>query len=101
MLRSSGAGAVNPRPDLVVMDINMPKKSGHETLAEIKSDPNLKAIPVIMFSSSSAPSDVQKSYENNANAHIIKTQGFEEMKDLVSGISSFWFNLSRLPNKAA
>ncbi len=86
-----------PRPDLVLLDIKMPRKDGHETLTEIKTDNSLRDIPVIVFSGSDSPEDVKKSYQNMANAHVPKSKGLKEMQEFVNAIETFWFAKARLP----
>ena len=90
-----------PCPDLIFLDIKMPKKDGHETLAAIKTDPALKQIPVIMMSGSQAMEDIVKSYKNHANAYVSKSNGFEDMLQFVEAIEKFWFLSARLPQKRA
>lgn len=95
-----GKYASAPRPDLILLDINMPKKDGPTLLAEIKNSPELKKIPVIMLTTSSAPQDVIRSYDNYANGYITKPVGFKEMIKVVSAIEDFWFTIVKLPTKA-
>lgn len=90
-----------PRPDLIFLDIKMPRKDGHETLKAIKSHPELMEIPVIMMSGSQAMEDVLKSYRNHANAYVSKSNGFDDMMQFVESIEKFWFLKARLPQKRA
>ncbi len=92
-LRREGA----PRPNLILLDINMPKKDGYEVLREIKEDETLRGIPVIVISGSSDPEDVRKSYRHQAAAYVTKSKCLEEMSSLVSAVDSFWFKQARLP----
>ncbi len=85
------------RPVLVLLDIKMPRKSGHEVLSVIKTDDHLKAIPVIMFSSSDAPSDIKQSYGSHANAYLQKPRNFEDMEELVNLLCRFWLSRVKLP----
>jgi CheY-like chemotaxis protein len=80
------------RPDLILMDINIPKINGKEILAIIKKDEDLKTIPVIMLTTSSADDDILDSYRNHANCFITKPMSFEGFADAVSEIQNFWFN---------
>lgn len=84
-------------PDLILLDLNMPKKNGHEVLSEIKSDEELRIIPVIIFSASSAPSDVLKAYRLHASAYLTKPIDLDEFRDLVRSINDFWFKFVKLP----
>lgn len=86
-----------PRPDLVLLDWNLPRKSGREVLAEIKADENLKRIPVVILTSSQAEVDVRGAYSLHANCYVAKPLGFPNFVDLVSQISHFWFTVVTLP----
>ena len=98
-LKRTGDYADAPRPDLIFLDIKMPRKDGHETLCEIKGDSDFKEIPVIMMSGSQAMEDVKKSYRNHANAYVSKSNGFDDMLQFVESIEKFWFLKARLPQK--
>lgn len=87
------------RPDLILMDINIPKVSGKEILAIIKQDDDLKIIPVIMLTTSSADKDVLDSYRNHANCFITKPLGFNDFSQAVAEIKNFWFTLATIPCK--
>lgn len=89
----------SPRPDLIFLDIKMPLKDGHETLIEIKTDDDLRDIPVIMMSGSQALDDVHNAYRNHANAYVSKSNGFEDMLQFVDAIEKFWFLKAKLPQK--
>lgn len=86
-----------PRPDLILLDLNLPKVDGREILREIKASPRLRQIPVIIFSSSSAEEDILSSYDNHANCYLVKPMDLDEMEDLVRKVESFWFNAAMLP----
>lgn len=88
-----------PFPNLIFLDINMPRKDGHQTLLEIKASEEFKHIPVIIMSSSKAESDVRKSYSNFACAHIPKSNGFPDMLELVSSVDKFWLGRAVLPQE--
>lgn len=96
-LRREGAYKNAPVPNMIFLDINMPRKDGHQTLLEIKESPDFKHIPVVIMSSSKADRDVRKSYSNFACAHIPKSTGFPEMLELVNAVDKFWFGRAILP----
>lgn len=85
------------RPDIIFLDINLPKKNGFEVLDQIKHDPDLKTIPVIMLSSSSSEDHIHKSYVLNANCYITKPVDFDEYTQVVKTIEDFWFDKAKLP----
>jgi two-component system response regulator len=89
-----------PRPDLVLLDWKLPKKSGSEVLAEIKSDEDLKVIPVVVLTSSRAEVDVLKAYGLHANCYITKPVDFSSSVALMASISHFWFTVATLPSGA-
>ncbi len=80
-----------PRPRLILMDINMPRKTGHEVLREVKVSEKLKNIPIIMYSSSTIPEDIHQSYTYHANVYVSKPKGFEKMLEFVKVLNDFWF----------
>ncbi|MEG3894116.1 MULTISPECIES: response regulator [unclassified Microcoleus] len=86
-----------PRPHLILLDLNLPKKSGVEVLAEIKTDSNLKIIPVVILSSSAAPEDILKSYSLHANCYITKPVDFLQFTKVVRLIEEFWLAAVQLP----
>jgi chemotaxis family two-component system response regulator Rcp1 len=96
-LHNRGEYAAAPRPDLVLLDIGLPKKSGLEVLAEIKSDPRLRRIPVIMLTTSKAEADILKSYDLHANSFITKPVHLSELFKVVKEIEEFWFEIVKLP----
>jgi CheY-like chemotaxis protein len=89
------------RPDLVLLDLNLPKKNGCEVLAEIKSDPALKQIPVLVMTSSMADEDITKAYSLNANCYITKPGNLTEYIEVVHAIEGFWFMTATLPHPTA
>lgn len=99
MLRKSGNYSATPRPDLVLLDINMPKIDGKQVLQEMKNDEDLRRIPVVILTSSSAEQDVLKSYNLHANSYIIKPLDLNKFYDVVSVIENFWFSVVVLPDK--
>lgn len=85
-------------PDLIVLDINLPRKNGHEVLKYVKEKDYLKQIPIIMLTTSSSESDILKSYENHANCFITKPVDVEDFFNAVTGIENFWVSLVQLPS---
>ena len=96
-LRREGAYAESPRPDLVLLDLNLPRKNGREVLAEIKNDPDLSIIPVIVLTTSEAEEDILRSYELHANAYITKPVDFERFAGVVHKIDEFFVGVVQLP----
>jgi CheY-like chemotaxis protein len=85
-----------PRPDLILLDLNMPKKDGREVLAEIKTDEGLRCIPVVILTTSGADEDIFKAYDLHANGYIIKPLDLEQFITVVKSIENFWFNIVKL-----
>lgn len=96
-LRRMGNNKDAPRPDLILLDLNMPRKNGHEVLAEIKADPEFKDIPVVMLTTSQAEDDLAKAYANHVNCYIRKPLDFEAFVQVVRSIEQFWFTVVTLP----
>ncbi len=86
-----------PRPDLILLDLKMPKMDGREALQEIKSDPRFKRIPVVALTTSTAADDVSFSYEVGVNSYVTKPTTFRALVDLMSTLSKYWFELAELP----
>jgi len=86
-----------PRPDLILLDLNLPRKNGREVLAEIKSDPDLKHIPVVVLTTSHSEQDVLQAYDQHANCYIVKPVGFENFVGAMKSIRQFWFSIVTLP----
>ena len=86
------------RPDLVLLDLNLPRKDGREVLSEIKADPGLRSIPVIVLTTSQAESDVSRCYDLHANCFIVKPVDFDRFLDVVRGIETFWCSMVKLPS---
>jgi len=96
-LRQEGKHAGAPHPDLVLLDLNLPKKDGREVLAEIKQDPDLRRIPVVVLTISSAEEDILKSYNLHANAYVNKPLNLEQFAKITRAIEDFWFTVVKLP----
>jgi chemotaxis family two-component system response regulator Rcp1 len=88
-----------PRPDLVLLDLNLPRKDGYKVLAEMKADPDLRRIPVIVLTTSTAEADVDRCYESHANCYIAKPVDFDEFERVIQEIESFWFQCATLPRR--
>jgi CheY-like chemotaxis protein len=86
-----------PWPSIVLLDLNMPRKDGREVLREIKSDPRLRTLPVVIMTTSSAPFDVAVSYETGASSYITKPVSYEGLLSVVRNIASYWFDTVSLP----
>jgi two-component system response regulator len=96
-LRKKGPYSDAGRPDLILLDLNMPKKDGRETLKEIKSDEGLRSIPVVVLTTSDADMDITRCYELGANCFITKPVGFEAFIKVVHSLEDFWFTVVKVP----
>ncbi len=96
-LRREGTYASAPRPDLILLDLNLPRKNGREVLAEIKEHDEFKAIPVIVLTTSNADEDILNAYNLHANCYVIKPVGFDNFLKAVQSIENFWFSIVVLP----
>jgi CheY-like chemotaxis protein len=98
-LRHAGRYAEHPpvRPDLILLDLNMPRKDGREALAEIKADPALRSIPVVILTTSKAHEEIQRAYDLGANSFIVKPVSFEGLVNAVRVVAQYWFTIVRLP----
>lgn len=99
-LRNEGEFRGRRRPDLVLLDLNLPGLSGQEVLAQLKADPDLRTIPVVVLTSSSDERDVLRSYSNHANAYVTKPVDLTKLVELVTRLDGFWFSVVRLPSGA-
>ncbi|TDI91079.1 MAG: response regulator [Caldithrix sp.] len=99
-LRKQNGYAKATRPDLILLDLNMPRKDGREVLAELKIDDNLKTIPVVVLTTSEADQDILKSYGLGCNCYVTKPVGLEQFSRVIQIIESFWFTVVRLPRNA-
>jgi two-component system, chemotaxis family, response regulator Rcp1 len=100
-LRKEGKYANATRPDLILLDLNLPKKNGQEVLAEIKNDINLKRIPVVILTISKMEEDILKTYENHANCYIVKPVDLDQFLGVVKSIEDFWLSIVKLPPNGA
>ena len=98
-LRRQETYAKAPRPDLVLLDLNLPKKNGREVLAEIKADPELRRIPVVILTVSKAEQDILKTYDLHVNCYITKPVDMDRFIDVVKAIDTFWFTIVQLPDQ--
>ena len=98
-LRREGKYASAPLPDLVLLDLNLPKKDGREVLKEIKNDESLKRIPVVILTTSTAEQDILKTYDLHANCYINKPVDFDQFLTVVRAIENFWLTVVKLPPK--
>lgn len=96
-LRGEGIYKESPRPDLILLDLNLPRKSGFEVLVEIKHDKDLLVIPVVVLTTSQAEDDVMKCYKNHANCYIRKPMEFNKFAEVVRAIDDFWFQVVARP----
>ena len=96
-LRREGQFATAPTPDLVLLDLNLPRRDGREVLEDIKRDPLLKHIPIVILTSSEAEEDILRSYRLHANCFITKPVDLEQLARVVQGIEQFWFTVVKLP----
>lgn len=98
-LRKSGKYANMPLPDLIILDLNLPKKDGREVLMEIKQDENLRHIPIVIMTISQADEDIIKSYNLHANCYVTKPIDLTQFMKVVKSIENFWFTVVKLPPK--
>jgi len=97
-LRKNGKFSNSPRPDLILLDLNLPRKDGREVLAEIKNDESLKRIPVVILTISKAEEDIIKSYNLHANCYVTKPLDLDQFMLVVRSIEDFWLSIVKLPN---
>jgi two-component system, chemotaxis family, response regulator Rcp1 len=98
-LHAKGKYLDSPKPDLIILDLNLPRKDGREVLAEIKSDEELKRIPVVIMTISQAEEDIFKSYNLHANCFVTKPIDLNQFIKVVKSIENFWFSVVKLPSK--
>jgi two-component system, chemotaxis family, response regulator Rcp1 len=100
-LRREPPYANTPLPDLILLDLNLPRKDGREVLAEIKVDPTLKVIPVVVFTTSRAEQDVARAYLLQANCYVVKPLSYDQFSEVIETIEEFWFGTAELPRWSA
>ncbi len=98
-LRQEGEFKDVPRPDVVLLDLNLPKKDGREVLAEIKADPELRRIPVVVLTSSKADEDIASSYDSHANCYVTKPGDLEQFMEVIRSVEGFWVQIVKLPKE--
>ncbi len=98
-MRREGAYASAPRPDLILLDLNLPRKDGREVLSEIKEDLELRLVPVVVMTTSAAERDLSRSYDLHANAYIVKPMDLDQFIEVVQAIEEFWFTIVKLPQR--
>ena len=98
-LRRTGKFAKASRPDLILLDINLPRKNGCEVLEEVRSDEELRLIPIVILTSSEAEDDIRRSYELGANCFVTKPADLDEMVRVVQAINHFWITIAKLPRQ--
>jgi two-component system, chemotaxis family, response regulator Rcp1 len=98
-LYKRGAYADVPRPDIILLDLNLPKKDGRQVLEEVKADPQIAEIPVVILTTSQAEEDIIRSYQLHANCYITKPVDFKQFMHVVKSIEEFWLTVVKLPSK--
>ncbi len=98
-LRHEGRYVGSPKPDLILLDLNLPRKSGREVLAEVKDDNDLKRIPVVVLTVSRAEEDIVRAYDSHANCYITKPLDFNQFMEVTKSIDDFWLSIVKLPPK--
>ncbi len=96
-LRKTGQYTRAPRPDLILLDLNLPRKDGHEVLAEVKTDESLRRIPVVILTTSQAEEDIIKTYDLHVNCYITKPVDLDQFVKIVKSIEDFWLTIVKLP----
>ncbi len=99
-LRKQGRYASVPTPDLILLDLNLPRKDGHEVLLELKGDDALCLIPVVVLTTSEQEADVYRAYQSHANCYVVKPVDFSKFVDVIHSIETFWFTVVVLPKKS-
>ncbi len=97
-LHQTGPYTKAPRPDLILLDLNLPRKDGREVLAEIKADESLRRIPVVVLTTSQAEEDILRAYNLNANCYVTKPMGLDQFLKVVKSIEEFWLEIVKLPS---
>jgi len=99
-LRREGPQVSVPKPDLILLDLNLPKKDGRQVLAEIKEDPKLRRIPVVVLTSSQTETDIARSYDLHANCYVTKPIDLDQFLDVVKSVEDFWLTVVKLPKES-
>lgn len=99
-LRREGEYSEKPLPDLILLDLNMPKKDGREVLAEVKADEHLKSIPIVILTTSQSEEDILKSYNLQASCYVTKPIDLEQFTKIIKALDGFWFSAVRFPPKS-
>lgn len=97
-LRREGKYATAPRIDVMLLDLNMPRMGGREVLADLRGDPNLRTLPVVVLTTSDADRDIADCYQLQANCYVTKPADFDEFQNVVRAIENFWFGVAKLPS---
>ena len=97
-VRQEGEFADAPTPHLVLLDLNLPRKHGHEVVSEIKADPDLRQLPVVVLTTSSSDRDILRAYDEHANAYVRKPVNFDQLVQILHAIDVFWFDIVTLPS---
>jgi two-component system, chemotaxis family, response regulator Rcp1 len=100
-LHGQGDLAGTPRPDLILLDLNLPRRGGREVLAEVKRDPRLKTIPIVVLTTSAAPMDIAEAYELHANCYVTKPVDLKALFETIGAIGKFWLQFAKLPPPAS
>lgn len=98
-LRQENKYRTKARPDLIILDLNLPRKSGHEVLAEVKNDLTLRIIPVIILSTSDSEKDILRCYQNHANCYVTKPMSLKDFQRQIKIIEEFWFHVAHYPSR--
>lgn len=98
-LHQTGVYEQAPRPDIILLDLNLPKRDGRSVLAEIKDDPNLRAIPVVVLTTSKSEEDILRSYNLHANCYLTKPVDLDQFFGMIQSFNDFWFSVVKLPPK--
>jgi len=98
-LRREGKYINAPRPDIILLDLNLPRKDGREVLAEVKGDKDLRRIPIVILTTSQAEEDVMRAYDLHVNCYITKPVDFDQFSKVVKSIEEFWFSVVKLPKE--
>ncbi len=100
-LRKQDGYASLPTPDLILLDLNLPRKDGHEVLLEVKGDELLSSIPIVVLTTSEQDADIFKAYQSQANCYVVKPVDFSKFVDVIRSIEKFWFTVVELPRKSS